>query len=182
MEEVKEIKMAEKQEPKTYQWTKSEYIGKVVVVSEEQPDDKFLQFTDGSRINKTLISEYMMEVPTGTKGINDLDILQTGPVQDQTPTVATNTSAPVITQPAAKEPSVMGKMIAKMSKKNVVTVPVQINLNIPTVDIYNMLSGGMETEDLNEEIMEVALQQIEINKLHDYIKENVAQFLQEYYS
>jgi hypothetical protein len=180
MEEVKEIKMTEKQEPKTYQWIKSEYMGKVVVVSEEQPNTKFLQFTDGSRINKTLIREYLMEVPTGTKGINDLEIPQTRPVQDQTSTVATNTSAPVITQPLVKEPSVMGKMITKMSKKNVVTVPVQINLNIPTVDIYTMLSGGMETEDLNEEIMEVALQQIEINKLHDYIKENVAQFLQEY--
>ena len=45
-----------------------------------------------------------------------------------------------------------------------------------------MLSGGMEEEDLNEEILAVALQQIEINNLQAYIKENVSQFLKEYYS
>ncbi len=73
-------------------------------------------------------------------------------------------------------------MIMKMSKKNVVNVPVQININIPTPQLHAMLSEGMEDADLNEEIMEVALQQIEINKLKEYITANVSEFLSEYYS
>ena len=40
----------------------------------------------------------------------------------------------------------------------------------------------MEVEDLNEEIMEVALQQIEINNLTEYLKDNISTFLKEYYS
>jgi hypothetical protein len=73
-------------------------------------------------------------------------------------------------------------MILKMSKKNVVNVPIQINLNIPTPQLYSMLGEGMESDDLNEEIMEVALSQIEMDKLQDYIKSNITTFLSEYYS
>ncbi len=69
-----------------------------------------------------------------------------------------------------------------MSKKNVVNVPIQINLNIPTPQLYSMLGEGMETEDLNQEISEVAMSQIEISKLQEYIKANVTDFLSEYYS
>ena len=66
--------------------------------------------------------------------------------------------------------------------KNVVNVPIQINLNIPTPQLYSMLGEGMESDDLNEEIMEVALSQIEMDKLQDYIKSNITTFLSEYYS
>jgi hypothetical protein len=45
-----------------------------------------------------------------------------------------------------------------------------------------MLGEGMESDDLNEEIMEVALSQIEMDKLQDYIKSNITTFLSEYYS
>jgi hypothetical protein len=76
----------------------------------------------------------------------------------------------------------MGKMITKMSKKNVVSVPIQINLNSPTPALHVMLSESMEDEDLNDEIMSVALSQIELDKLQDYIKENIVEFLKEYYS
>lgn len=76
----------------------------------------------------------------------------------------------------------MGAMILKMSKKNVVNVPVQININIPTPDLYAILGGGMEEEDLNKEITEVALSQIEIDKLQEYVKASVTDFLSEYYS
>ena len=108
-------------------------------------------------------------------------LLQVVTSEFSTDTVTTNTSSPVVTQPEVKEPTVMGKMIEKMSKKNVVNVPVEINVNIPTPAIYAMLSEGMESEDLNEEIMSVALAQIEINKLQEYIKEQITNFLIEYY-
>ena len=76
----------------------------------------------------------------------------------------------------------MYNLLLKMSKKNVVNVPLQINISIPTQQLYGMLLEGMEEQDLNEEIMEVALQQIEINNLTEYLKENVSSFLSEYYS
>jgi hypothetical protein len=182
---MEDTTMAEKQKL-MYQWIKSERFGDVVTVAEDQKDGKWLYFEDGTRINPALVQEYLMKVESEDKilkvSTNDTS-LQTGPIQDQTNVVSTNTSDAVITQgPTIPELSVMGKMIMKMSKKNVVNVPIQINVNIPTPALYTMLSEGMEEEDLNEEIMEVALQQIEINNLTEYLKENISSFLSEYYS
>ena len=155
----------------TYQWVKGERFGDIVTVSEKQKDKTWLYFEDGSRINPSLIGEFLLKIekPNQTLSVNN----------NNSHTIS-NTKP--ITQDAINEPTIMGKMILKMSKKNVVNVPIQININIPTPDLYNMLSGGMEEEDLNEEIISMALQQIEINNLQEYIKENVSKFLTEYYS
>jgi hypothetical protein len=189
-----QVMAEEKKDVVKYQWKKGEKFGKVVEV--ESTDSKFINFTDGSRIFKNVVSEFLEKIQGNQLPLPGADIVavklsgepsiptpQTGPIQDQTNTVATNSSNAVITQPTpAKEPTVMGKMIMKMSKKNVVNVPIQINLNIPTQALYAMLSEGMEEEDLNEEIMEVALSQIEMDKLQEYIKSNVSDFLAKYYS
>ena len=171
----KEVIMAEGKIQK-YQWIKSERMTEVVQVAEVQPDDEWLYFTDGTRINNSLVGEFLMEVPETTIVGNEMSATQ-APVVTPSQKVSD-----VVSVPEPPEPSIMGKMIMKMSKKNVVNVPIQININIPTPSIYTMLSDGMEKEDLNNEIMEVVLQQIEINKLREYINENVSSFLTDYYT
>lgn len=182
--------MADK-ETKRYQWKKGENFGKIVEVKTTDMD--FIYFTDGSRIFKNISNEFLEEVKDGrvplpgaeqaaAKLNGEVVSTESSIIQPETQTTSVNTANAVINQPEVKEPTVMGKMIMKMSKKNLVTVPIQINLNIPTPELYAVLSGGMETEDLNEEIMEVALSQIEMDKLQDYIKANVTDFLSQYYS
>lgn len=163
---------------KRYQWIKGDRFGDVVDVAETQTDNKWLHFSDGTRINKGLISEFLMEVK------NEREILKVPTdtvVEEVTNTTPIQPEAPVTNPVPTPEATVMGKMIQKMSKKNVVNVPLDININIPTPAIYAMLNEGMEAEDLNEEIMSVALAQIEINKLQEYIKEQITNFLIEYY-
>jgi len=161
---------------KRYQWIKGDKFGNVVEVAENQKDSKWLYFSDGSRINHALINEFLIEIE------NDNQILN---VNVKTTPSDNKKSTPKPKEPIiennVQEVTVMGKMIEKMSKKNVVNVPVEINVNIPTPAIYAMLSEGMESEDLNEEIMSVALAQIEINKLQEYIKLQITNFLINYY-
>ena len=179
---MKEHVMAEERQRVMYQWIKGDDFGKVVTVAEDQQDSKWLYFEDGSRINPDLVQEFLMPVENENQVLqvsNDTPTAQTNIVQNEVPIVEANTTT---TEVATPEPTVMGKMIMKMSKKNVVNVPIQINVNIPTPALYAMLSEGMEEEDLNEEIMAVALQQIEINNLAEYLKENISTFLSEYYS
>lgn len=180
---MEETIMADQQQSIMYQWIKSERFGDVVTVDNDNVDPKWLNFTDGTRINKDLIQEYLMLVE------NENQILPVNDTAESTknvqPTVQNQVEdvQPIVeNQVESKEPSIMGKMIMKMSKKNVVNVPLQINISIPTQQLYAMLLEGMEEQDLNEEIMEVALQQIEINNLTEYLKENVSSFLSEYYS
>jgi len=160
-----------------YQWIKGERFGDIVTVADDQKDGKWLYFTDGNRINPDLVDEFLLKVES------DRDVLHVSDNQQnpQAKTIETVKPKQEVTEPV-KDASIMGKMITKMSKKNVVNVPIKLNLNIPTPQLYAMLSEGMEEEDLNDEIMEVALQQIEINNLTEYLKENISTFLSEYYS
>ena len=176
--------MAEVQEETVkYQWIKGDNFGKIVEVQSE--DDDFIYFTDGNRIFKEVASEFLEKVIDGNiplPGADQAAKVITGEIKPVANPVQNQTTPNVETQSSTTEPTVMGKMIMKMSKKNVVNVPIQINLNIPTPALYSMLSEGMEAEDLNEEIMQVALQQIEIDNLTEYLKENVSLFLSQYYS
>lgn len=157
---------------KQYQWKKGDNFGEVVDVLSEEGE--FITFTNGQRIFKSVLSEFLEPVVEGQIPFPSTQVKEVKPTQVNTPK-----PTQVIQK---KEPSVMGAMILKMSKKNVVNVPVQINLNIPTPELHAILSGGMEEEDLNDEITEVALSQIEIEKLQEYIKASVTDFLSEYYS
>ena len=156
-----------------YQWKKGESFGKIVTV--DHRDSKFTYFTDGSQIFNNVIGEFLEKVEN--------DVI---PFPTVTPSIKIEDKEPVPTQQISVEqehqPSIMGKMITKMSKKNVVSVPIQINLNIPTPALHSMLSESMEDEDLNDEIMSVALSQIELDKLQEYIKGHIVEFLKEYYS
>lgn len=172
---MEEVKMATEKQQKRYQWTKGDRFGDIVTVAEDQQDGKWLYFEDGSRINPNLIDEFLLEVR------NDREVLDVNNTQHTVQNQPEAVQPTVEKQVETKEPSIMGKMIMKMSKKNVVNVPLQINISIPTQQLYAMLSEGMEEDDLNEEIMEVALQQIEIDNLTEYLKENISSFLSEYY-
>ena len=180
---MEETIMADQQQSIMYQWIKSERFGDVVTVDNDNVDSKWLNFTDGTRINKDLIQEYLMLVENENQILHVNDTVEsTKNVQYTVQNQVEDVQPAVENQVESKEPSIMGKMIMKMSKKNVVNVPLQINISIPTQQLYGMLLEGMEEQDLNEEIMEVALQQIEINNLTEYLKENVSSFLSEYYS
>lgn len=167
-----------KKKVKTYQWIKGENFGKISIAAEVQKDKQWLWFEDGSRINPKLIKEYLMEVSDETQILQVPQSIEPASQSQQNEVV---TPTPVKTEPTIHTASVMGKMIEKMSKKNVVQIPIEININIPTPSIYSMLAEGMEEEDLNEEIMQVALSQLEIDKLQDYIKEHISNFLNTYY-
>lgn len=170
---------------KQYQWKKGDNFGEVVDVLSEEGE--FVNFTNGTRIFKSVLSEFLEPVIDG-------NIPFPAPIQVGSSSNKSNvqqTPQPVVQEPTqpivqeliqTKEPSIMGKMILKMSKKNVVNIPIQINLNIPTPQLYGMLGEGMEEQDLNEEITGVALSQIEMDKLQEYIKSSVTDFLSEYYS
>lgn len=180
--QFKSTKMSEvKKKTKIYQWIKGDNLGKIAKVAETQPDNRWLWFEDGNRINPTLIKEFLMEIPNEEAALkmdpirgNVLDALS-APEISSSPVVVNHSTSNV------NELSVMGKMIEKMSKKNIVQIPININVSIPTPAIYAMLAEGMEKEDLDEEIMQAALSQLEINKLQEFIKDNIINFLNDYY-
>ena len=169
-----------------YVWTKTEKAGSIVRVAEDQKDKKWLYFDNGTRINPSLINEYLIKAGTEeeARGLaesfgNSLGIgvkSNTKPNQ-HTPgeSEVTRTTTP---EPVA-EVNVMMEMLKKMSKKNRAEMPVQVN--IPSNVVYEMLQDQMDldAEDLNEQIG--LLIENQINNLQDQLRSQIKSFITKYY-
>ncbi len=181
-----QIMEAAKETTKRYQWKKGENFGKVVEVLER--DSKFTKFTDGSQIFNNVIDEFLEEVVGNTLPFPGADSLTSVAMGDSP--MSTIRSKPVsFNQENAKievtpEISPLEELVAKLSKKNIEPLSTVINLNIPNKQIFDMLinSADEDRENLINTIAKVAVSQIEINKLQEYLTEEVTTFINNYYN
>ncbi len=169
-----------------YVWTKTEKAGSIVRVAEDQKDKKWLYFDNGTRINPSLIKEYLIKAGTEeeAKGLaasfgNSLGVgvktnIEPKIVEPSAPKVANTTTTEQVA-----EVNVMMEMLKKMSKKNKAEMPVQVN--IPSSIVYEMLQDQMdlEAEDLNEQIG--LLIENQINNLQDQLRSQIKSFITKYY-
>jgi len=168
---------------KIYVWTKTEKAGTIVRVSEEQPDKKWLYFEDKTRINPTLIKEYLMEARDEEDAKNLAEsfgnVLGIGAVTNETTVKVQPDPQQVQDKKSEPEFNVMIEMLKKMSKKN--QAEMQVFVNIPSPIVYEMLQDQMdlETEDLNEQIG--LLIENQINNLQDQLRSQIKSFITKYY-
>lgn len=177
-----QIMEAVKDTIKTYQWKKGENFGKVVEVKETT--EKLTIFTDGTQILNNVLIEFLDEVIDGKlpfPGADSLNSISMG----EMPSRVNNTKAVEISH-AIKTPEIspLEELVAKLSKKNIEPLHAVINLNIPNKQIFNMLieNADEDKENLINTIAQVAVSQIEINKLQEYLKQEVITFINKYYN
>jgi hypothetical protein len=183
----------EQQKQLFYVWTKTERAGQIVSPILEQNDPKWLKFTDGTRVNKSLVKEYLLLAPTEKEAnsmAQTLGLTAMNSFDSPNATTATEPiTAPVVIKEEPKveyksepkaEINVMMEMLKKMSKKN--TAAMTVNVNIPAVEVYEMLKDQMDVtaEDLNENI--VALVESQINNLKEQLNEQITTFIINYYN
>lgn len=173
-----------------YVWIKSERIGQIVEVAEEQSNPTWTQFTDGTQCNSALIHEFLMgadsedqankiavdfggittftkpESATPVRPRRDIETVDATPVRPRREPVA--------------EINVMQEMLKKMSAKNKAEMPVKIN--IPSKEIYALLKDQMDItkKDLNSQI--AALVEDQIDNLRQQLKEQIESFINNYYN
>lgn len=169
-----------KDDVKKYQWKSGDNFGKIVEV--ESVDEEFTNFTDGSRIFNNVLPEFLEEVVDGVipfPGADQLTAISQG--IDLKVTSNNSTPAPVKVEP--KE-SPLEQLINKLSKKNVEPFETKINLNIPNKKVFDMLidNADEDREELIKTIAKVAVSQIEIDKLQEYLTEEVSTFINNYYN
>ena len=184
MSEIKELK-----EQVFYVWAKTERAGTVVAVDNTQPDSKWLNFTDGTRINATLVNELLMLADSEAHAnIISRDL---GGIGNPISTIEDVEAIPVETAKVERritdgksaptpEVNIMMEMLTKMSKKN--TAEMVVNINIPSLIVYDMLKDQMDLEpkDLNEQIE--LLVENQINNLQIQLKEQINKFITNYYT
>ena len=76
------------------------------------------------------------------------------------------------------------KFLIKLSSKNIETVDIKLNINLPKHEVFSMLlENGDETkEEMLNTISTVVTSQIQIDKLQNYINQEVLKFLNNYYN
>lgn len=185
-------------EQKIYVWTKSEKAGTIVYESGEK--DGWLYFTDGSRINPNLLGEFLMEAGSDEEASDIANDILGAPKESKinnNQTQHNQKSDQSSNQPADKNkqnsnPSIEDlseeernriiamEMISQVSRKNVDNIP--INVHLPNVDIFNMLTDQMDKdpEELKSLITDLILKQIDEQR--EALKEQIFNYLQEYYS
>lgn len=164
-----------------FQWKKGDKFGTVVEV--ETQDDKFYYFTDGSKIFKEVASEFLEKIIDGVLPFPGADNLKIdgGMPKTKTKTVAVKEETVVEN---TKETSELHGLITKLSKKHVIPFEPRLNLNVISPEMFKMLvdSADESPEDLINTISDVALSQIEIDKLKQYLQEEITNFLNNYYN
>lgn len=175
------------EEIKQYQWVKGDNFGKVVEVDKE--DDQFLYFTDGSQIFKNVVKEFLEEVKDGNLPFPGGDeiaakIEESVETVIEAPKATIQVSSPKTTSNLSKVDNPLKQLVSKLSKKNVESFSTTFGLNIPSKDIFSMLNETFEDDssELIDVITQSAIDQIEINKLQEFLKEEVTNYIKNYYN
>jgi hypothetical protein len=164
-----------------YQWKKGDKFGQVETV--KGIEGEFTNFESGGRIYTTLISEFL-EIVTleglPFPGAESIDTKKTttqiDPINPIKPAAVSNTVEPIKTSP-------LSKLIKTLSSKNVESFDLSVGINLPKKEVFNMLVENSEEEssEILEEISKSAASQIEINNLQDFLKEQINEFVTNYY-
>jgi len=180
--------MEKLEKAKQYQWNKTDDFGKIVEV--KSSDDKMTYFTDGTQILNTVIEEFLTEVIDGEIPFPGAEavILGVSQATQNEPTGnvnINNVSEKKVQDVASSKPeiSIIHSLIKKLSSKNIESIDTKLNINIPKKDIADMLIENADDsrEDIINSIVSVAVEQIEINNLQEFLKEEITNFINKYY-
>ena len=164
------------QEEQIYVWSKTERAGDIVTV--DTIDGDFTKFTDGTRINSSLINEFLMEAADQEQALNIAQpfIGAKDSIED---TVVEPQRDPNPVQETTSEVNVMLEMLRKISAKNTIEMP--LNLNIPSHAVYELFKDQMDIskEELNEQILALVMSQID--NLQEQLKPQAEEFIKQYY-
>lgn len=172
-------------QPSIFIWTKSERAGDIVTEDIENIDSKWLNFTDGTRINKSLVSEYTLQANTTEEAKRlakpfGLTYDDSKVILNETVSEVAEAKEETVSTNQTEEVSVMLEMLKKMSKKNTAEMPVSVNM--PSQAVYEMLRDEMDLtkKELHENIS--LLIESQIDSLRDQLKSQIDTFIKNYYN
>jgi hypothetical protein len=156
--------------PFLYKWTKGDNDGQVCEYENLFKDPTsgiiWINFKGGSRINYDLLNDYMLQVDPSSI-VNQLpshldNIQQGAPVRNVM--VSDN-------QPKNKMADNPIVSLLQKQKPNWVEVSINLKLNLPTKNLYNVLSSSFD--DAEDEIIEFVVRDLDIEVIKDSLRINI---------
>lgn len=160
---------------KDFQWLKGDQMGNIEKFKAIEKDDStgliFISFRSGGRMNVELVQEYMDVFPSQNIDFSALATSQVNP--------ATQPIAEVSTQSKKKTNSVSSIQLSespiysllKKQKTNWVNVNITLKLNLPSKNLYGVLTSSFE--DADREIVNFVTEGIDIEDIKAALGESI---------
>lgn len=181
MENLQEIdlEMLDKElKPFFYKWTKGDNNGQVCEYESIFKDPAsgiiWINFKGGTRINHAIMSEYMIEIdPIPQNNANQLQPITRAqnsriPVQDQSPVKNVMLADSSNSKSIDENPIVS---LLQKQKPNWVEVGIKLKLNLPTKNLYNVLTSSFE--DAEKEIIEFVVNDLDLEIIKESLRINI---------
>lgn len=160
---------------KDFQWLKGDQMGNIEKFKAIEKDDStgliFISFRSGGRMNVELVQEYMDVFPSQNIDFSALATSQVNP--------ETQPTAEVSTQSKKKTNSVSSIQLSespiysllKKQKTNWVNVNITLKLNLPSKNLYGVLTSSFE--DADREIVNFVTEGIDIEDIKAALGESI---------
>ncbi len=155
---------------KKYQWVKSERLGSITEFKDVvfENDNIWVEFVDGSRINYNLLDEYLLK----TNFENELLEIDTEPIVQKTNVNSVSVKA---AQPSKTVENPIHSLL-KRQKPNLVDIEIALQLNVPSSELFNVISESFDNSE--EEVVNYIVAGLDI----EIIKNSVKEAIKKYYS
>ncbi len=169
MENIEEIDVEildRELKPFLYKWTKGDNAGNVCeyesIFKDPTTGIVWINFKGGTRINYSLVNEYMMQIDSSS-------IVQSAPViEHQVPVKNVMLSEGKTKIKVSDNPIVS---LLEKQKPNWVEVGINLKLNFPTKNLYNVLNSSFE--DAEDEIIEFVVRDLDIEIIKESLRINI---------
>lgn len=152
-----------------FQWIKTENMGKVVHFKDVSEVNGMIlvEFDDGSRVNMDMIGEVVLKV------YNDSEILEMTPEEQYTP----NTPTVNIKKAQQQYKDSPIQTLLRKQKPNMMNMEISIELNLPSHELYKVLSTSFDNAD--EEIVEFIVADLDVPLIKDAVRNAIKAYYQQ---
>ena len=169
MENIEEIDIEyldKELSPFVYKWTKGDNDGEICEYEDLFKDPTsgiiWINFKGGSRINYLLLNDFMLQIEPSAVKQGAIEQLANLPMRN----VMLSDNKAKVTLPDNPIVSLLQKQ-----KPNWVEVGINLKLNLPTKNLYNVLTSSFE--DAEEEIIEFVVRDLDIELIKDSLRINI---------
>jgi hypothetical protein len=169
MENIEEIDIEyldKELSPFVYKWTKGDNDGEICEYENLFKDPTtgiiWINFRGGSRINYLLLNDFMLQIEPSAVKEEAIEQLANLPMRN----VMLSDNKSKVTLPDNPIVSLLQKQ-----KPNWVEVGINLKLNLPTKNLYNVLTSSFE--DAEEEIIEFVVRDLDIELIKDSLRINI---------
>ena len=158
----------------SYKWTKGDNNGQVCEYESVFKDPAsgiiWVNFKGGTRINYSIISEYMIQIDPipQQKQLTPITKNARIPEIDNTPVKNVMLADSVLNKKIEENPIVS---LLEKQKPNWVEVGIKLKLNLPTKNLYNVLTSSFE--DAEKEIIEFVVNDLDLEIIKESLRINI---------